>query len=199
MIAVITGDIISSRSGEVSQWLSSLKDVLQQYGSSPLQWEIYRGDSFQLALLPEEALLAAIHIKAAIKQTNLQDVRMAIGLGEVSHKAEKITESNGTAYVRSGECFESLKKQTIALKSGNAEHDKTLNLMLSLALLTANSWSKTVSEVITTAIEHPDKNQKEIAEVLHKSQSSISEALSRGGYDEIMNLNRYYKKQIAKL
>lgn len=199
MIAVITGDIISSRSGEVSQWLSSLKDVLQQYGSSPLQWEIYRGDSFQLALLPEEALLAAMHIKAAIKQTNLQDVRMAIGLGEVSHKAEKITESNGTAYVRSGECFESLKKQTIALKSGNAEHDKTLNLMLSLALLTANSWSKTVSEVITTAIEHPDKNQKEIAEVLHKSQSSISEALSRGGYDEIMNLNRYYKKQIAKL
>ncbi len=199
MIAVLTGDVIDSRTGKVTDWLTPLKAVLNQYGQSPLQWEIYRGDSFQLVLKPKDALLAAIHLKAVIKQTNVQDVRLGIGLGEETHKAKKITESNGSAYVRSGECFESLKKQTIALKSGTPEKDEEINLMLSLALLTANNWSKTVAEVITCAIEHPHKNQKEIAQLLKKSQSSISEALSRGGYEEIMSLNRFYQMQHSNL
>ena len=71
--------------------------------------------------------------------------------------------------------------------------------MLSLALLTANAWSSTVAEVITATIEHPEKTQKDLALLLSKSQSSISEALKRGGYDEIMNLNNYYQHLIAKV
>ncbi len=71
--------------------------------------------------------------------------------------------------------------------------------MLSLSLLTTNNWSSTVSEVIKTAIEHPDKSQKEIAKLLKKSQSSISEALKRGGFEEIMKMNEYYQNNILQL
>lgn len=199
MIAVITGDIINSRKGEVEEWLHSLKEVLNYYGKEPKNWEIFRGDSFQLVVTPRKAMLAAIHIKSVIKQTKLQDVRMAIGIGEEKYNSLKVTESNGSAYIRSGECFESLKKETLAIKSNNKNFDQSFNIMLSLSLLTANNWSSTVAEVIKTSIENSAENQKRLAELLNKSQSSISEALKRGGFEEIMNMNNFYKTQVSKL
>lgn len=198
MIAVITGDIINSRKGKVETWINPLKETLNQYGVEPKNWEIYRGDSFQLSLVPEKALLAAHHIKSTIKQTKTHDVRMAIGIGEEKYNSPKITESNGSAYINSGECFEELKKQTLAIKSNNKKLDQSLNIMFSLSLLTTNNWSSTVSEVIKAAIENPKKNQKEIAKLLNKSQSSISEALKRGGFEEIMKMNEFYKKNISQ-
>ena len=196
MIAIITGDIINSRKGEVQTWLPVLKKVLNQYGQEPSDWEIFRGDSFQLSIAPKNAILAAFHIKSAIKQTKTQDVRMGIGIGKIKYNSNKTTESNGSAYIRSGECFESLKKQTLAIKSYNSELDSILNIMLSLALLSANNWSSTVSEVIKKTIENANTKQKEIAQLLNKSQSGISEALKRGGFEEIMSLNNYYEKQL---
>ena len=144
-------------------------------------------------------MLAAIHIKSAIKQLKSHDARMAIGIGEKKYSASKITQSNGSAFARSGDCFEGLKKQTLAIKSNDEDLNQSLNTMLSLALLIANNWSSTVAEVIKTTIENYDKNQKKIAKLLDKSQSSISEALKRGGFEEIMNMNDFYKNQISKL
>lgn len=199
MIGVITGDIMNSRDGQVIDWMRHLKEILNHYGDEPKQWEIFRGDSFQLSINPQNALLAAIHIKASVKQSKAQDVRIAIGIGDEKYNAEKITESNGSAYILSGECFESLKKQTLAIRSSNHELDETLNIMLSLALLIANNWSDTVAKVITTALKYPKMQQKELANVLKKSQSSVSEALTRGGFEEIKSINKYYQTQITKL
>jgi hypothetical protein len=198
MIAVITGDIINSREGKVEAWLSPLKSILNRYGKEPKDWEIYRGDSFQLSVAPEKALLAFLHLKSTIKQSKLYDVRAAIGLGEEQFNSKKITESNGSAYIYSGECFEGLKKQTLAIKSNNIKLDQSLNSMFSLSQLTTNNWSNTVAEVIQFAIENPNKNQKDIAQILNKSQSSISEALKRGGFDEIMKMNEFYVNNIPK-
>lgn len=198
MIAVITGDIVNSKKDDSQNWLNLLKNTLNQYGSEPQTWEIYRGDSFQLSINPEKALIAALHIKSMIKQTKIQDVRLAIGVGSEKHKSQKITESNGSAYVNSGECFESLKKQTLAIKTDDKDLNEALNIMLDLSLLTADHWSVVVSEVIKTAIENPDKNQRELAELLAKSQSNISEALKRGGFDEIMAMNQFYIKNISR-
>ena len=199
MVAVLTGDIINSRQGNVVQWLDILKQTLSKYGQAPHQWDIYRGDSFQLVTTPQDALFIALHIKAAIKQNDNYDVRIAIGLGQQTHNAKKIAESNGPAFINSGEAFEALKKQTLTIKSNIPDWDQPLNIMLNLAVLTANNWSSTVATVILAVLEHPTKNQKQIADQLNKSQSNISAALKRGGYEEIMQLNHYYQNQIIKL
>ena len=65
MVAVITGDIINSREGDVKHWITNLKRILALYGTESMDWEIFRGDSFQLKLSPELALKAAFHIKAS--------------------------------------------------------------------------------------------------------------------------------------
>jgi hypothetical protein len=196
MIAIITGDIINSTEDNSTQWLSLLKKVLNRYGESPEKWEIFRGDSFQLEVEPKNALLTAFHVKACIKQMANRDVRMAIGIGDYTHREERISESNGSAYVRSGESFEELKKQTLAIRTGDKDIDESINLMLQLALLVADSWSSAVATILNASIENPDKSQKELAKLLKKSQSSVSEAMSRGGYSEMMKVNNYYVKQI---
>lgn len=199
MIGIITGDIINSKEADPKKWLKPLKSVLNYYGEEPKHWEIFRGDSFQLELLPEQALEACIIIKSSIKQFKTLDVRLAIGIGDKTYKADKITESNGSAFVNSGECFEQLKKSTLAIKSPFKTFDEQINIMLDLASLTMNSWKPTTSKTIKTSIEHPELNQVQLAKLLEKTQSNISESLKRAGFDEISKLLQYYKTQIQTL
>jgi len=195
MIAVITGDIINSTEQASVNWLKELKSVLNQYGTSPEKWEIYRGDSFQLKIPIGEAMIAAFHIKSAIKQIKNKDVRLGIGIGQEDYVSEKISESNGTAYQNSGICFESLKKSTMAIKSNNHDWDEPLNIMLELVLFIADKWTPSQAEVIKASIKNPDKNQNQIAELLEKTQSTISISLDRSGYYSLQRIFDYYKKQ----
>lgn len=199
MVAVITGDIINSRAIKTALWQNELKAVLSNYGNAPGQWEIYRGDSFQLKVEKEKAVQAAIHIKACMKKLNPLDVRMAIGIGEEDFKGKGVTESTGSAYIRSGNCYEQLKKQNLAIKSGDSTFDECFNLLISLALLTMDNWTALVAGVVQATIEHPEKNQKELAEMLGKTQSSISEALKRAGAPEINQFIEYYHQKAQKL
>jgi hypothetical protein len=200
MEAIITGDLINSRQVEPNEWMPALKKVLKKYGKEPKNWEIFRGDSFQLNTKPEDALMAALLIKAEIKQWKDLDVRIGIGLGEITYPAAKITESNGTAFLNSGECFEELKKQTLAIKTPNKDLNATLNLMIELASLTIDRWTETAAKLIKLKIENPTANQKDLANMLNKTaQGTISEGLKRGGYDELHKLMDYYKLKINEL
>ena len=108
MTSIITGDIINSRNTHSQQWMDKLKNVLNEIGSTPKDWEIFRGDSFQVEVTnPQKALIEAIKIKATIKMIKGLDVRMCIGIGEKEFIGDSITESNGSAFVFSGEGFES--------------------------------------------------------------------------------------------
>jgi predicted XRE-type DNA-binding protein len=196
MVAIITGDIVNSRNVDVQKWIPELKTILNKYGSEPKTWEIYRGDSFQIELLPADALKVSILIKSTIKQFKSLDVRIAIGIGEKTYESEKISESNGSAFIYSGESFEKLKKQTLTIQTAWNDFNQTMNLMFDLASLTMNNWTPTSCLIIKTAIETDHLNQKELARLLNKKQSNISTSLKRGGFDEIQNLLEYYQQKI---
>lgn len=198
MIAIITGDIINSKKSEPNIWLNDLKQVLTRYGHEPTQWEIYRGDSFQLEVSIENALKAAILIKASIKQHKEIDVRIAIGIGEKEYVGEKITESNGSAFIRSGECFDYLKKQRLAIRSPWKSFDENMNLLFDIAALTMNGWFPATAVIIKTALENPEMKQIKLAEQLNIKQNTLSEGLKRAGYDEIYQLIQYYQKRIME-
>jgi hypothetical protein len=199
MIAVLTGDIVNSRDLDAKLWLKELKEELKSHGVEWKDWEVYRGDSFQLKIAPEEALSAAVFVKARIKKFKELDVRIAIGIGEIDYLAERVTESNGSAFARSGECFDSLKKSNLAIRSPWKDFDRTINLMLNLAALTMDSWSPVSSEIVLKGLKFPELNQMDLAKSLRKkSQGTISEGLKRGGYEEIDKLLLYYKEEISK-
>jgi hypothetical protein len=202
MISVITGDIINSRKQINSKkWLASLKRVLSVYGKSPKVWEIYRGDSFQVEIKnPEESFLAAVQIKAGIKSVKDLDVRMAIGVGKKTFNASRITESNGEAFINSGEMFESIKKnkQTLAIKTPWSEIDKELNLIISLASITMDKWTPFSAELVSKSLQFNTSSQKDLARIIKITQSSISERQSRAYYREIMEAENFIHQKIKQ-
>lgn len=198
MIAVITGDIVNSEEHKASEWIPVLKKFLGQIGNSPKDWEIYRGDEFQLKVPKEKALITALQIKARIKSSKNLDVRMGIGLGDESFTGAGVSESNGTAYQRSGRVLESLKERKLTLKiaTGKPEYDRTLNLMLKLALDFMDAWSTVSAEIVAIAIQHPNASQKEIARQLNIQQSAVSQRQKRARLDLVNDLLDYYTQSL---
>ncbi|MDR7370923.1 SatD family protein [Flavobacterium aquidurense] len=198
MTSVITGDIIGSRQQKSKHWVEDLKKILSPFGEMPSEWEVYRGDEFQIEIKnPEEALLSAILIKAHLRAIKL-DARMSIGFGDKTHNAEKISESNGTAFINSGELFETLKKQkvTLALRAGETEFDEKLNLMLKLALTFMDNWLVQPAEFVAMAIENPTLSQEELGQKLGINQAAVSRRQKRAQFDLVMQLDRYFRTQI---
>lgn len=201
MTSVITGDIIDSRQQKSKHWVEDLKKILSPFGETPEQWEIYRGDEFQIEIKdPEEALLSAILIKAHLKAIKL-DARMSIGFGDKTHNAEKISESNGSAFMHSGEVFETLKKQklTLAMRTGDTNIDEKMNLMLQLALTFMDSWLVQSAEFVALAIENPALSQDELGQKLGINQAAVSRRQKRAQFDLVLNLDRYFRTQIKQL
>jgi hypothetical protein len=201
MTSVITGDIIGSRQQKSKHWLEDLKKILNSFGQTPSQWEVYRGDEFQVEIKnPEDALLAAILIKAHLR-TIKSDARMSIGFGDKTHIAERISESNGSAFINSGELFETLKKQkvTLAIRTADQAIDEKMNLMLQLALTFMDNWLVQSAEFVAAAIENPTLSQEELGQKLGINQAAVSRRQKRAQFDLVLNLDGYFRTQIKQL
>lgn len=201
MISIITGDIVNSRKLSSNVWMDGLKALLNSFGKSPSEWEIYRGDEFQLEIKnPEEALHAALQIKAYFKTLKL-DARMSIGIGDKTYTAKKISESNGTAFLRSGEVFQTLKKQKInlAVNTGNTELDTDLNLKLRLASTFMDSWLPQSAELVQVAMQNPNLAQDGIGQKLGINQAAVSRRRKRAQYDLLLETENYFRQKIKNL
>lgn len=209
MIAILTGDIIhSSKLKDQGLWLQPLKAYFNKWGNTPSKWEIFRGDSFQLEIDdPTLALQSALHIKAIIKsvasdkntkRTSVIDVRMAIGIGDKTHDASNIPESNGSAFVNSGQRFESLKKDksTLAIKSPWTSFDKEMNLIIKLASIQMDSWSISSGELMQSVLSNPNHNQQQIGKELGIEQNSVSGRYKRANVDEILEMEQMYRYKL---
>lgn len=201
-VSIITGDIVDSQSYKnTGSWLKALKRIFEGYGSSPRSWDIFRGDSFQLEIKdPAESLLAAIRIKACVRQFKGLDVRMAIGIGTKSYEAKKITESNGEAFVHSGKSFEMLAtlRRKLIVRSPWEEVDRDLNLMILLALIPMDRWTANSAKFMLHSLDNRNLSQKELGEKIGRKQSSVSEGQARANYAEITQLIDYYRERITE-
>ena len=201
MRAVLTGDIIDSRSAENPQeWIDVLKNTLSQFGESPVKWEIYRGDSFQLEINAKEAFKATFQIKAAIRTISGLDVRISIGLGQVDFQGNAVTLSNGSAFVNSGRAFDQLKdkRRSLILSSDNQDLTDDLNMTLQLAEALLSHWTRSSAEAINQILKKPGISQIELSKILGITQPSVSSRLRVAHADEILALIDYYSNRIIR-
>lgn len=212
MVAVIKGDIISSRSiSQPEKWLKPLQSLLNEWGKTPKVWELVWGDFFQVEIAdPAEALSRAFRLKALIKtilpeksdrKSSPIDVRLAIGIGEKTYSGKRISESNGPAFIYSGEKFANLKKEqvTLAIQSPWAEFDAEMNLYLRLAAVFADAWSVSSAELIQVVLQNPALTQTEIGKKLGIKQSGVSGRWNRAKTDELLAIERVYRQKIKSL
>lgn len=202
MKAIITGDIIDSQqvADGPEKWLIPLKKLFKSFGDTPEVWEIYRGDSFQIETDPADGLRVAILIKAVIKKIEYKhlDVRLAIGIGDVKFKRNRVAESTGDAFIFSGKLLDNLKDQKVHLgiKSKWPDFDDNFNVMLKLALVIMNGWSNNSAEVAELMFREPMITQQQMAKRLGIAQSSVNERIKRAALYEIIEFEHYYKKRI---
>ncbi|GAA4961106.1 transcriptional regulator [Algibacter aquimarinus] len=200
--SVITGDVIKSRS-QVNPdiWIKTLKKTLSNISSDEKYWDIYRGDSFQIEIRNwYQSFICAVYIKACIKSIHGLDVRLAIGIGNKTYDGENVTESNGEAFIFSGETIESLKKekQNLRIKTNHFELDQELNLYFKLALVFMDNWTKNSAEIVKLSIENPNALQSDLGKMIGINQNAISTRQKRAHLEEIEELDLMYREKISK-
>lgn len=209
MTAIITGDIIASRKlVNQEKWLVPLKNLFATWGESPKDWKLDRGDFFQVEITNvEEVLKKTFEIKALIKSVkplderkkiSTIDVRLVIGIGEKTYTGESISESNGTAFINSGEKFDLLKKEnsTMGIKTPWEEIDEEMNLYLKLAGIFMDKWTVSSAELMQIVLTNPNITQEEIGKQLGIKQSGVSHRWNRANVNEILEVEKIFRKKI---
>ena len=203
MTSIITGDIIKSRAQiNPEKWINQLKTTLTSLTNNQASWEIYRGDSFQIEIKDiSESFISVVYIKACIKTIKNLDVRLAIGIGNKSYKGKNITESNGEAFMFSGETLELLKKekQNLRIKTNDLEIDNELNLYFKLALIAMDNWTVNTAEIVKLSIENPNALQSELGKLIGINQNAISTRQKRAYLDSILELDKMYRYKLSQL
>ena len=201
MIAVITGDIIKSQHTESEVWLPELRNLLGSWSASQETWEIYRGDEFQLKCSVDAVFAKSLMIKSLIKGFENLDVRLAVGIGNEVFMSEKITESNGSAYVNSGRLLTDIKAdgRSLAIRTENENVNRDLNILFKWASIDYDSWTVATAEIIHRMLTQTELTQDQLAKDLNLSQSSVSQRLKRANYELIQETDLFFRKKIAEL
>ena len=201
MIAIITGDIINSQKSDSELWLPKLKGLLQSWSTTPENWEIYRGDEFQLKCSVDEVFHKALLIKSLLRSFENLDVRVAIGIGNEVFLSEKITESNGSAYLNSGRLLTDIKSQgkTFAIQTENEKVNRALNILFKWAAIDFDNWTVATAEIIHQLLRNSELTQDELAKELNITQSSVSQRLKRANFELLQETDLYFRKKITEL
>lgn len=201
MVFILTGDVKGSRKAKETNWIEGLKQLFLKYGKNPKTWEIYRGDEFQIEIHePEKALMTIFEIKAYLKSISL-DARMSLGIGNKTYNAKRISESNGSAFVNSGETFDLLKKNktSIIIQSSNQQFNKEMNLIIRLGLSFMDNWLAQQAEYVLVAIQNPKISQEEIGEILKINQAAVSKRRKRANFDLLLEINAAFIEKLNLL
>jgi hypothetical protein len=164
---------------------------------SEVQYEIFRGDSFQ-CIIPKLnqtlriCLLNRAYFLRLSKNQNGLDLRQSIGIGEVNMLKKTLLRSDGDAFRYSGRTFDEMDKKgnRIVFKSAFPEIDAELNTSFSLLEAIIQGWTATQAEVFFHKLQ--GKKEKEIAEQLNISQPAVNRHLKATSWSAIEKLlNRF--------
>lgn len=184
-ISVISGDLVNSRRLDPPNYINGLRSLLEQLQqANRLQgFEIFRGDAFQAQAGPESGLLLAVYIRIALKAMDAadRDARIAVGLGSRQTDAA----GYGSAFVNSGGALDAMAKNCrLALKTDNDRTNAIVSDLLPMLDHVISRLSQTEARIVQARMFAG--SSAEVAEKLQKAASTISAALKRAAYEEIM-------------
>lgn len=187
MKGVITGDVVGSTKindfGKLPKLINDLITEISLY-CTKCKVEISRGDSFQVLVEdPKQALLVAILIRAGFRKSSIDlgnkdlDVRLSVGIGEVSYMDEKIGQSNGEAFILSGHGFDNLTKtQRLSVQTFSESINPELKVETAFVDDIVSNWTHLHGEIMYQALL-TDSTQCELAKKLGTSQQNICKRL----------------------
>jgi hypothetical protein len=129
-----------------------------------------------------------IGINKGYKTKPAVDVRIAIGVGEISGKREYVNESTGNAYTYSGRTLDSMKKnkRKLAIRTFNEELNEELETEFKLLEVIMTGWTVSSAELIYWLLS--GLNETDISLKLDKTQPAINQRKKTAGWSGIQPL-----------
>jgi hypothetical protein len=185
------------RMGEIARLLEV------QFARGEKLFEFYRGDSFQAVIDAEDALKVALLWRAALKATALPyewDIRIAIGLGEISHLGPSLAVSGGTAFQYSGTLLDQMKQDDnarIGFQTTDISWNAALNTECLLAEGLISRWTATGAQTIFDLFYYND-TQEALAARMGVSQPAIHKRLQAANWAAIKHWEQFCRQSIAQ-
>ncbi len=187
MKGVITGDVVgSTKINDFGKLPKLINDLITEISlcCTKCKVEISRGDSFQVLVEePKQALLVALLIRAGFRKSSIDlgnkdlDVRLSVGIGEVSYMDEKIGQSNGEAFILSGHGFDNLTKtQRLSVQTFSDSINSELKVETAFVDDIVSNWTHLHGEIMYQSLL-TDATQCELAKKLGTSQQNICKRL----------------------
>jgi predicted XRE-type DNA-binding protein len=197
-IAILTGDVVDSSFLSEAE-IRYFQEKIENYPDSDilLRPRFYRGDSFQIAVKIESALLLALKIRIEMKKWKAEnDVRIAIGIGEVSQWNNDILLSGGSAFERSGKNLDRLKSLglNILIVTGNTELDDELETYCYMADEFIKNQTVVQAKMVFYMLN--ETPQIEIANLIGISQPSVSKSLKAANWKLVERFLKRYERII---
>lgn len=205
--SIITADVVNytkfSNNSERNLMDEFIKLTKKLGVFSGVQYEIFRGDSFQCIVLNLNQTLRICLLNRAYflrlsKNQNGLDLRQSIGIGEVNLLKKTLSRSDGEAFRYSGRSFDEMDKKgnRIIFKSSFPEIDAELNTSLTLLEAIIQGWTSTQAEVFFYKLQ--GKKEKEIAEQLNISQPAVNRHLKATSWSAIEKLLNRFEELTTK-
>jgi len=204
-VAVLTADIVASRNLKPDKLETTLYEIAKGIEKVLFRrkktFEFYRGDSFQAIVSPELSLRLALLWKAAIKSVQEDgkhwDIRIAIGIGDLTHRGNKVTTSAGKAFEYSGLLLDELKAKDTP-KLGIRTFDENWNAQLETECLLADTilqrWTAIGAESIYHALLYQE-TQDQLAVRFNVTQSAVHKRLSAANWSALRHWEKYFSQQ----
>ena len=204
--AVLTGDIVKSRDiTPRAQLIETLKEALETAKETHhAEYDVYRGDSFQMVIpsAPAAALVAIIIrsklISHSPKKSSPWDTRISIGIGGITYRGEKTTESDGPAFLLSGQGMDELNKKNrrLNIKAPWEHADRSLSLVTRFVDDIISNWSKYSAETALYSLVY-NESQSVLAKRLGKSQSTINDRIATAKLELVKAYVQHVKEYIS--
>lgn len=197
--AVLTGDIVNSTQLEPALEKKLLKQLAQILADH--KHEFFRGDSLQAYVKnSEEALKIALLCRTAAiglmpeATTVSTDVRISIGIGEVTSPVRTLATAKGDAFLLSGRALDNLGKTEgrLVIVTENKIGALTLEVISDYINSIYKQMTPKQAEVIFELLQ--GNTQQQVADKLNRSKSTISQHVTAGHWDEIEKILIQYKK-----
>ena len=162
---VITGDLVNS-TNIAAEWRQAVVGALYKCAAdfsplTPINIEMYRGDSFQVVVgNPEYALTVAVAFRAKLRASTpekkeMWDARVSVGIGDVSFESDNIVTSDGEAFRLSGRTLDTMGKKRLTISTPWCDFNKSIELVTRFADEVVSSWTAKQANVVYHSLMSP--------------------------------------------
>jgi hypothetical protein len=204
--AVLTGDIVNSTKLTSAKATKLSNILINLYVEENCKFEFYRGDSFQAYVKkPENALRLSLLSRCAAmrlfreEKLILSDIRISIGIAEVTNPVRSLKTAKGEAFILSGRKLDEIikTKQRLAISTTNAIANEGLQVIADYLNVIFDEMTAKQAEVIFELLK--GETQKEVAKKIKKTKSTTHQRVTSGRWNEIEKILQQYENIIKQI